>query len=145
MLAEWASLFPFTHQIIVRIINQASKRCQERLGSAGYFRKAIQDVKRAGNHSDLFPCPRKCHRICLESPTFAYGWSSWKLADAPGKAGTPGQTRTGDTRIKNPLIYFRLDFSPCATGVTKNADNCWNLGIRIERRIKSKSLIILIF
>jgi len=51
----WAvvSLFPFTPQIIMRIRNQASKRCQGRLGSAGYVRKAIQGVKRAGNHPGL--------------------------------------------------------------------------------------------
>ncbi len=31
---------------------------------------------------------------------------------------TLGWTRTGDTWIRNPLLYFRLDFSPCHSGVT---------------------------
>ena len=52
-LAEWASLFPFTTQIIVRIINHDSKRCQGGIESVGYVPEAVQVAQRPGNYIDI--------------------------------------------------------------------------------------------
>jgi hypothetical protein len=44
-LAECASLFTFTPQIIVRINNHCSKRCQGGIESVGYIPEAVNNLE----------------------------------------------------------------------------------------------------
>ncbi len=53
-----------------------------------------------------------CHRMSQILLRIAY-ICLWLLKRKP--AATPGQTRTGDTRIRNPLLYNRINPSPHVT------------------------------